>query len=350
MQIEFLNNQNKAQHVRGVPPSEIMVPYPNIRSLLESQANFLNDKIFIIYEDKKISYNEFYIKVNQFSNFLIDNNLSQNNLYSISSDKPIFFLIELFAIWNIGGILNLNFKNNININFEKIFKNYNSKFIPIKKNKFYDICVQFQNKNNHTIFLSEYNLLVTAMGISNNFNVNEKNMFMYFNPFKNKLNLILATLSSLYIGAKFKFLNKEHNFNKSNNITTLFIEKFFFNEKIKNIICPHYICKSRVKNNFKVNFYIPDISGFISINMKNPQILKKNFISIGFGMNHCELAIINNKGDILNDGKIGELVIRGHNIMQKINGVKNINNYFKYGWFHTGYKGILIKNEIFIQL
>ena len=103
MQIKFLNNQNKAQHVRGVPPSEIMIPYPNIRSLLESQTNFFKDKIFIIYEDEKISYNDFFKKVNQFSNFLINNNFDQNNLYSIYSNKPFFFLIELFAIWNIGG-------------------------------------------------------------------------------------------------------------------------------------------------------------------------------------------------------------------------------------------------------
>jgi len=349
MQIKFLNNQNKAQHVRGVPPSEIMIPYPNIRSLLESQTNFFKDKIFIIYEDEKISYNDFFKKVNQFSNFLINNNFDQNNLYSIYSNKPFFFLIELFAIWNIGGKINLSLKNNIRVDFEKIFKNYNSKFIPIKKNKFYDICIQFQNKNGKTIFLSEYNLLITAKGISNNFNENENNLFMYFNPFKNKLNLIFATLSSLYLGAKFKFLNKNHNFIKCNDITTLFIEEFFFSPKIKNIICPHYIFKSTVKTNFKVSFYSSDISGYISINMKNPKILMKNFISIGFGMNHCELAIINNKGNILPDGKIGELVIRGHNIMEKINGIKNINNYFKYGWFHSGYKGIIVKNEIFIQ-
>ena len=349
MQIKFLNNQNKAQHVRGVPPSEVMVPYPNIRSLLESQANFLKDKIFIIYENDKISYNDFVKKVNQYSNFLIDNNLVKNNSYSISSNKPIFFLIELFAIWNIGGRINLSLKNNMKIDFEKIFKNYNSKFIPIKKNKFYDICMQFQNKNGNTIFLSEYNLLVTAMGISNNFNVNENNLFMYFYPFKNKLNLIFAILSSLYLGSEFQFLNKNHNFNKCKTITTLFIEEFFFSEKIKNIICPHYIFKLIKKTNFKVSFFIPDISGYISINMENPKILMKNFISIGFGMNHCELAIISNKGDILPDEKIGDLVIRGHNIMEKINGIKNINNYFKYGWFHTGYKGILFKNEIFIQ-
>ena len=51
MQVKFLNNQIKAQHFRGVPPSEIMVPYPNINSLLESQANFYKDKIFIKIEN-----------------------------------------------------------------------------------------------------------------------------------------------------------------------------------------------------------------------------------------------------------------------------------------------------------
>ena len=52
MQVKFLNNQIKAQHFRGVPPSEIMVPYPNINSLLESQANFYKDKIFIKIENE----------------------------------------------------------------------------------------------------------------------------------------------------------------------------------------------------------------------------------------------------------------------------------------------------------
>ena len=83
MQVKFLNNQIKAQHFRGVPPSEIMVPYPNINSLLESQANFYKDKIFIKIENDEMSDINFYKKVNQYSNYLNKKKL-----------KKIYFLYQ----------------------------------------------------------------------------------------------------------------------------------------------------------------------------------------------------------------------------------------------------------------
>ena len=347
MQIKILNNQIKAQHFRGVPPSEIMVPYPNINSLLESQANFYKNKIFIKIKNEEISYIDFLKKVKQCSNYLIEKKIEKKT-FSISESNPIISLIEIFSIWNIGGVIDLDNEKNDDLNFEKIFKNYSTQFSPIQKNKFYDECIQFKNKDKNKIYLSHYNILVTTMGMSKNFNLEIENLFMYEYPFKKKLNLILAITLTLYMGSSFEFIDKNHDFN-SNKKITLFTEKYFYNKKIENIILPHNILSIPKKPNFRISLFLSELSGYASMNMKKPKIHLDDFISIGKGMNHSELSIIDKDG-IKKSNNIGKLVVRGHNVFQNIYGNLDIENYFKFGWFHTGLKGISIDDEFFIEL
>ena len=346
MQIKFLNNQIKAQHFRGVPPSEIMVPYPNINSLLESQANFYRDKIFIKIKNEKISYIDFFKKVNQYSNYLNTKTI-KNKFFSVSGSNPIFLLIEIFSVWNNGGIIDLDSEIEQKLNFEKIFKDFEPYFSPNEKNKFYDICIKINSKQKNKIFLSHYNLLVTAMGMSKNFNSKFENFFMYEYPFKEKLNLILAIILTLYLGSSLEFIEKNHEIN-SNNKITLFAEKYYFNDKIEHIIMPHNIKRNYNNKNFRIGLFLPELSGYASINIKKPKIHLDNFFSIGKGMNHCELSIFNKNGEVKSNN-IGELVVRGHNVVQKIE-VNNNENHFKFGWYHTGLKGIKVNNEFFIQL
>ncbi len=347
MQVKFLNNQIKAQHFRGVPPSEIMVPYPNINSLLESQANFYKDKIFIKIENEEMSYIDFYKKVNQHSNYLNKKKLKKK-LFSVSNSNPIFFLIEIFSVWNNGGVVDLDSEIEKKLNFEKIFKDFKPNFSPNKKNKFYDICIKINGRQKNKIFLSHYNLLITAMGMSKNFNSKYENFFIYQYPFKEKLNLILAIILALYLGNSLEFIKKNCEIN-SKNKTTLFSEQYYSNNKIENIILPHNIKINQKHKNFRIGLFLPEVSGYASINIKKPKIHLENFFSIGKGMNHCELSIFNKNGSI-ESNNIGELVVRGHNIVQRIEGDDSIENYFKFGWFHTGIKGIKFNNEFFIKL
>ena len=64
-----------------------------------------------------------------------------------------------------------------------------------------------------------------------------------------------------------------------------------------------------------------------------------------------EIAIMDEEGKILECGEIGEIVIKGENVFKGYEGNDKENEYvFRYGWFHTGDKGDLDKdNYLFLR-
>lgn len=64
-----------------------------------------------------------------------------------------------------------------------------------------------------------------------------------------------------------------------------------------------------------------------------------------------EIAIMDEEGRILERGEIGEIVIKGENVFKGYEGNDKENEYvFRYGWFHTGDKGCLDKdNYLFLR-
>ena len=48
MDYNLISNLESAQSIRGVPSSEIMIPYPSIRSLLDSQVQRYGNRTFLI--------------------------------------------------------------------------------------------------------------------------------------------------------------------------------------------------------------------------------------------------------------------------------------------------------------
>ncbi len=76
----------------------------NLRELFLSSTSKFSESNFLLSREKNYTYSDFFYLTNQFSNYLLNNDIKQNDIVAIISEKSIFQYISLFAIWNIGAV------------------------------------------------------------------------------------------------------------------------------------------------------------------------------------------------------------------------------------------------------
>ncbi|NDJ86438.1 MAG: acyl--CoA ligase [Chloroflexi bacterium] len=97
----------EAQALRGRPPRSRLVPYRNIRHLLNNRASESPEKIFLIYYDQdnkrtELSYAAFNARVNQTANFLLSLDVKRGDRVATIAYNHIDTVVIYFACWKIG--------------------------------------------------------------------------------------------------------------------------------------------------------------------------------------------------------------------------------------------------------
>ena len=203
----------RAQCIGNVEPIEHMVPYPNLRSLVDGQNIKYGEKM--VYADLGLTSDKIYRLAQQTANWLIDKEVKPKDRVLI--DKLPFPQTEIlaFGIWTLGATIVITGDENlveaeeaisptktINIEtdyFEKIKsfpENYDPTFKPLLQHE----AMIYWDKGKG-IRLSHYNLLVNANGIQHAIDLFENQTYHVNLEPNSTAWVILQAILPLYTGA-----------------------------------------------------------------------------------------------------------------------------------------------------
>ena len=203
----------QAQCIGNVEPIEHMVPYPNLRSLVDGQNIKYGEKM--VYADLGLTSDKIYRLAQQTANWLIDKEVKPKDRVLI--DKLPFPQTEIlaFGIWTLGATIVITGDENlveaeeaisptktINIEtdyFEKIKsfpENHDPTFKPLLQHE----AMIYWDKGKG-IRLSHYNLLVNANGIQHAIDLFENQTYHVNLEPNSTAWVILQAILPLYTGA-----------------------------------------------------------------------------------------------------------------------------------------------------
>ena len=203
----------RAQCIGNVEPIEHMVPYPNLRSLVDGQNIKYGEKM--VYADLGLTSDKIYRLAQQTANWLIDKEVKPKDRVLI--DKLPFPQTEIlaFGIWTLGATIVITGDENlveaeeaifptktINIEtdyFEKIKsfpENHDPTFKPLLQHE----AMIYWDKGKG-IRLSHYNLLVNANGIQHAIDLFENQTYHVNLEPNSTAWIILQAILPLYAGA-----------------------------------------------------------------------------------------------------------------------------------------------------
>ena len=203
----------QAQCLGNVQPIEHMVPYPNLRALVDGQNIKYGEKL--VYADKKLTSDNIYSMAQQTANWLFSMGITPNDRILVETLPFPQNEILAFGIWTLGASMVLTGEQNLQnatqygspslvINaeldyFEKI-KKFPIVYNPIYKPLLADEAMVFW-KDGKGIKLSHYNLLVNANGIQHAIDLFEDQTFHVNLEPKSMAWVILQVILPLYSGA-----------------------------------------------------------------------------------------------------------------------------------------------------
>jgi hypothetical protein len=203
----------EAQCLGNVQPIEHMVPYPNLRALVDGQNIKYGEKL--VYADKKLTSDNIYSMAQQTANWLFSMGITPNDRILVETLPFPQNEILAFGIWTLGASMVLTGEQNLQnatqygspslvINaeldyFEKI-KKFPIVYNPIYKPLLADEAMVFW-KDGKGIKLSHYNLLVNANGIQHAIDLFEDQTFHVNLEPKSMAWVILQVILPLYSGA-----------------------------------------------------------------------------------------------------------------------------------------------------
>ena len=203
----------RAQCIGNVEPIEHMVPYPNLRSLVDGQNIKYGEKM--VYADLGLTSDKIYRLAQQTANWLIDKEVKPKDRILI--DKLPFPQTEIlaFGIWTLGATIVITGDENlveaeeaisptktINIEtdyFEKI-KSFPENYDPTIKPLLQHEAMIYWDKGKG-IRLSHYNLLVNANGIQHAIDLFENQTYHVNLEPNSTAWIILQAILPLYTGA-----------------------------------------------------------------------------------------------------------------------------------------------------
>ena len=342
-------NRESAQSIRGVPPSEIMTPYPSIRSLLDSQVRRYGDRTFFIIEGKngyeEISFSQFLKQVSQCANYLRRNKIEFGNTVCITSNEPLIMLTQLFGVWAVGGTVDLISQSssifpNDPIEFENALDGEADTAAVGKKSKLADDSLRIDNGNDLTVILSHYNLIANGMAIAERFNFSDNDILLCPNPVCELLTLSGGVMTALYAGCRILFTKDGSTDNLSELVHTAFSCTATLGCEVDEIVVPHTSFSEVNRSQVTTGFFMPELTGFASFSQASEKVME-NLIPVGTPLHLCEMTILDKSGEELPNGKPGQIAVRGHNVMKGyFNNKKANRKTFTHGWFDTGLTGL----------
>jgi len=224
------------------------------------------------------------------------------------------------------------------------------------------------------VVLTQYNLMVDAKYISEWHNVKAGDTMMCVLPIHHVNGTIVTIMTTMYAGARLilnqkfqsdKFLERisKENVKVVSVVPTLLAFMLNSNEDIKNynlknfshIICGAGPLTCELARNFENKFGMRIVHGYglsettcyscfipRDLNDENHNKWQNEFgyPSIGIAIDCNEMDIQDDKGNPLNEGEKGEIVIRGHNVMKYYFNNEEVNRKtFEFEWFRSGDEG-----------
>ena len=116
MPLDLKSRIYKAQTVGNVEPIEHMIPYPNLRSLIDGQNIKYGERV--VYKDHNLTSNIIYNKAQQIANWLQSKGIQPKDRVLV---KPMAFPLNViipFGIWTLGASVVIDNDNDT----EKAFK------------------------------------------------------------------------------------------------------------------------------------------------------------------------------------------------------------------------------------
>lgn len=209
----------QAQCLGNVEPIEYMVPYPNLRALVEGQNIKYGEKM--VYADLKLTSNAVFQKAQQTANWLVSQGIQPKDRVMMRDLGFPEAEILAFGIWTLGASLvlvgdgdyggaeraaNPALTVSSNTVFSKAIKQQPETFEPSFKPLLNHEALVFWNKGKG-IKLSHYNLLVNANGIQHGVDLYEDQTFYVDLEPTSTAWVVLQAMLPLYTGATHTALN-----------------------------------------------------------------------------------------------------------------------------------------------
>jgi len=341
--------RESAQSIRGVPPSEIMIPYPSIRSLLDSQVRRYGDRTFLIIEDgngrEEVSFTFLFKRVSQCANYLRREKIKFGDTVGITLDEPLAVLIQILGVWAVGGTVDLrNISSSIFPNdpteFESALDGEADIAAVGKKSKLADDSLRIDNGNNLIVVLSHYNLIVNGMAIAERFKFTDDDILLCPDPVCELLTLSGGVMTALYAGCRILFTKDGSSGNLSEPVHTAFSCTPTPGFEADETVAPHTSFSGVNHSQVTTGFFMPELTGFASFSQASEKVTE-NLIPIGTPLHLCEMTILDKSGEELPNGEPGQIAVRGHNVMKGyFNNKKANKKAFAHGWFNTGLTGL----------
>jgi len=224
------------------------------------------------------------------------------------------------------------------------------------------------------VVLTQFNLLIDSFFIAKWHKVNKGDAMMCVLPLHHVNGIVVTLLTPLIAGGKIVLNNKFHTHSffpviekesvKIVSVVPTLLQFLLHSEidikrynlsKFSHIICGAGPLTCELARNFEEKFNIKIVHGyglsettcyscFIPYNLPNDEHKKWQndfgFPSIGIPLQCNEMEIHDDKGNSMNEGERGEIVIKGLNVMKYyfMNDEANTKA-FENGWFHSGDEG-----------
>ena len=376
----------------GIPSSEMMIPYPSIRSLLDSQLRRYGERRFISFTDEsgsvaELSYSQFFTKVCRTANFLESEgaDFGQHLLIPLADDLDI--LTELFATWMIGAVAVLPSTSDAPHSVAQEFPDADMLFPELGnltdaiaghskeyqigvKSKLSDDSLIYQTINKsgtkRSVVFSHYNLLVNAMAISSSLNLPDDQAVACCLPLRDISALAGCIMSALYAGSPLILGSHEESENLprarwDEDVVCLFTD-VWRSESILDgchnpdyLISPHTgLSPRRVKQHYEqtgipiiTGLSLPEITSFGTLLplSRSPSdhsgwFSQKDRLPLGLPLQPVEITVMDDDGSELPPGEAGQLTVRGHSVMRGyLNDEASTDEVFRFGWLNTEERG-----------
>ena len=387
---EEISDADKARSIQGLPSEESMVLYPSARSLLESQTLFNEDKPFVKWLEGDTIYSLSYTKLHdlakQAANYLRSKGIKFGHRVMLNPRNDLETVAKQMGLWLEGAValpttgekpqtIPDSFDPFPDEDFFELISQQSTDYELLQKAKLSDDMIIFIEQNDEAIALSHNNVLSSALSNTLHLDISENDVIVCPISMGESFGFIAGLVTATYAGAVFAPCEPEPKemckLAAETNAKWMLVNNSLLKILLENaheyrpllpnglqFLAPANGLSSEMVLNVLDNLGCQTITGFFStecssfatlipadLNDGNYRSLftDNTTLPIGGGLQTTEADIHDNNGSPVQDKEFGELVIRGHTVMQRYVGNESgTDEAFKNGWLHTGREGYKI--------
>jgi acyl-CoA synthetase (AMP-forming)/AMP-acid ligase II len=385
-----MSDADWARSIHGLPSEESMVLYPSARSLLESKILMHEDKSFIKWLDgdeiRSESYSQLHALGKQTANFLRSKGIKFGHRVMLNPRNDLETVAKQMGLW-LEGVVALpttgekpqtipdSFDPFPDEDFFELISQQSTDYELRQKAKLSDDMIIFFEQNDEAIALSHNNVLSSALSNSLHLEMSEEDVIVCPISMGESFGFIAGLVTATYASAEFAPCEPEPKemckLAAETNAKWMLVNNSLLKILLENareyrpllpnglqFLAPADGLSSEMVLNVLDNLGCQIITGYFSTECSSFATLipadmndsnYRSFFSdstalpIGGGLQTTEADIHDDNGSPVQDREFGELMIRGHTVMQRYVGNESgTDEAFKNGWLHTGREGYKI--------